>query len=167
MGERLQLLIFKQSDWKFTKLYWNSFFTTEWKRCLDENRTQVLWFTRSMLFHCWVPFQTNENEERAIIRVAIFAPRTQLAFIRSQLLHSRHSDISSEIISRWLADTGIKNWRPLRYLPLPHIKSSVDGTFADPGQSEWAYWRRVIFSDKSRLSLSVDDYRTCLWRWSG
>ncbi|GFV27230.1 DUF4817 domain-containing protein [Trichonephila clavipes] len=39
--------------------------------------------------------------------------------------------------------------------------------FADLGQLSVTDWRRVIFSDESRFSLSADDHRTCVWRRTG
>ncbi|GFU95098.1 transposable element Tcb1 transposase [Trichonephila clavipes] len=51
-------------------------------------------------------------------------------------------------------------------IPLTHIIGSVDWIFADLGQSV-TDWRRVIFSDESRFSLSADDHRTRVWRRTG
>ncbi|GFT53631.1 transposable element Tc1 transposase [Trichonephila clavipes] len=47
-------------------------------------------------------------------------------------------------------------------------EGSVDWIFADLGQA-WSVtdWRRVIFSDESRFSLSADDHRTRVWRRTG
>ncbi|GFV65615.1 transposable element tc3 transposase [Trichonephila clavipes] len=43
-------------------------------------------------------------------------------------------------------------------------EGSVDWNFADLGQRSVTDWRRVIFSDESRFSLSADDHRTRVWR---
>ncbi|GFV22462.1 DDE_3 domain-containing protein [Trichonephila clavipes] len=57
--------------------------------------------------------------------------------------------------------------RPLRRLPLTphHRQCRLD--FADLGQRSVTDWRRVIFSDESRFSLSDDDHRTRVWRRTG
>ncbi|GFV13045.1 hypothetical protein TNCV_3175801 [Trichonephila clavipes] len=56
---------------------------------------------------------------------------------------------------------GLRSRRPLRRYHRPHIIGSVDWIFADLGAT-WSVtdWRRVIFSDESRFSLSADDHRT-------
>ncbi|GFT43544.1 HTH_Tnp_Tc3_2 domain-containing protein [Trichonephila clavipes] len=58
--------------------------------------------------------------------------------------------------------------RPLRRLPLTphHRQCRLD--FCRP-RATWSVtdWRRVIFSDESRFSLSVDDHRTRVWRRTG
>ncbi|GFW42523.1 HTH_Tnp_Tc3_2 domain-containing protein [Trichonephila clavipes] len=55
-------------------------------------------------------------------------------------------------------DFGLRSRRPLRRLPLPHIIGSVDWIL--PTSATWSVtdWRRVIFSDESRFSLSADDH---------
>ncbi|GFU63580.1 HTH_Tnp_Tc3_2 domain-containing protein [Trichonephila clavipes] len=58
--------------------------------------------------------------------------------------------------------------RPLRRLPLTphHRQCRLD--FCRP-RVTWSVtdWRRVIFSDESRFSLSADDHRTRVWRRTG
>ncbi|GFV29476.1 HTH_Tnp_Tc3_2 domain-containing protein [Trichonephila clavipes] len=58
--------------------------------------------------------------------------------------------------------------RPLRRLPLTphHRQCRLD--FCRP-RATWSVtdWRRVIFSDESRFSLSADDHRTRVWRRTG
>ncbi|GFX61478.1 HTH_Tnp_Tc3_2 domain-containing protein [Trichonephila clavipes] len=58
---------------------------------------------------------------------------------------------------------GLRSRRPLRRLPLTphHRQCRLD--FCRP-RATWSVtdWRRVIFSDESRFSLSADDHRTCL-----
>ncbi|GFV07916.1 HTH_38 domain-containing protein [Trichonephila clavipes] len=74
-----------------------------------------------------------------------------------------HPVPSRETIRRRLTEVGLRSRRPLRRLPLTphHRQCRLD--FADLGQL-WSVtdWRRVIFSDESRFSLSADDHRTCL-----
>ncbi|GFW97003.1 HTH_Tnp_Tc3_2 domain-containing protein [Trichonephila clavipes] len=57
---------------------------------------------------------------------------------------------------------------PLRRLPLTphHRQCRLD--FCRP-RATWSVtdWRRVIFSDESRFSLSADDHRTRVWRRTG
>ncbi|GFW56542.1 HTH_Tnp_Tc3_2 domain-containing protein [Trichonephila clavipes] len=46
-------------------------------------------------------------------------------------------------------------------------EGSVDWIFADLGNLSVTDWRRVVFSDESRFSLSANDHRTRVWRRSG
>ncbi|GFT86243.1 DDE_3 domain-containing protein [Trichonephila clavipes] len=64
-----------------------------------------------------------------------------------------------------LTEVGLRSRRPLRRLPLTphHRQCRLD--FADLGHV--TDWRRVVFSDESRFSLSADDHRTRVWRRSG
>lgn len=114
------------------------------------------------------PRNTNEREDRAIRRAATSAPTTSLASIRRHLPPSRHPVVSRETIRRRLADAGIRSRRPLRRLPLTphHRQCRLD--FCRP-RASWSVtdWRRVIFSDESRFSLSADDHRTRVWRRPG
>ncbi|GFW29306.1 HTH_Tnp_Tc3_2 domain-containing protein [Trichonephila clavipes] len=72
-----------------------------------------------------------------------------------------------ETIRRRLTEVGLRSRRPLRRLPLTphHRQCRLD--FADLGQRSVTDWRRVIFSDESRFSLSADDHRTRVWRRTG
>ncbi|GFV79508.1 HTH_Tnp_Tc3_2 domain-containing protein [Trichonephila clavipes] len=73
---------------------------------------------------------------------------------------------SRETIRRRLTEVGLRSRRLLRRLPLtPH--HSVDWFL--PTSATWSVtdWRRVIFSDESRFSLSDDDHRTRVWRRTG
>ncbi|GFW11649.1 HTH_Tnp_Tc3_2 domain-containing protein [Trichonephila clavipes] len=108
---------------------------------------------------------TNDREDRAIRRVATSAPTTSLASIQRHLPPSRHPVPSRETIRRRLTEVGLRSRRPLRRLPLtPHYRQCrLD--FCRP-RATWSVtdWRRVIFSDESRFSLSADDHRTRVWR---
>ncbi|GFY06251.1 transposable element Tcb2 transposase [Trichonephila clavipes] len=72
---------------------------------------------------------------------------------------------SRETIRRRLTEVGLRSRRPLRRLPLTphHRQCRLD--FCRP-RATWSVtdWRRVIFSDESRFSLSADDHRTRVWR---
>ncbi|GFW62069.1 HTH_Tnp_Tc3_2 domain-containing protein [Trichonephila clavipes] len=74
-----------------------------------------------------------------------------------------HPVPSRETIRRRLTEVGLRSRRPLRRLPLTphHRQCRLD--FCRP-RATWSVpdWRRVIFSDESRFSLSDDDHRTCL-----
>ncbi|GFW94058.1 HTH_Tnp_Tc3_2 domain-containing protein [Trichonephila clavipes] len=111
---------------------------------------------------------TNDREDRAIRRVATSAPTTSLASIQRHLPPSRHPVPSRETIRRRLTEVGLRSRRPLRRLPLTphHRQCRLD--FCRP-RATWSVtdWRRVIFSDESRFSLSADDHRTRVWRRSG
>ncbi|GFT73899.1 transposable element Tcb2 transposase [Trichonephila clavipes] len=69
---------------------------------------------------------------------------------------------------RPLTEVGLRSRRPLRRLPLTphHRQCRLD--FCRP-RATWSVtdWRRVVFSDESRFSLSADDHRTRVWRRSG
>ncbi|GFX86781.1 HTH_Tnp_Tc3_2 domain-containing protein [Trichonephila clavipes] len=71
---------------------------------------------------------------------------------------------SRETIRRRLTEVGLRSRRPLRRLPLTphHRQCRLD-------RATWSVtdWRRVIFSDESRFSLSADDHRTRVWRRTG
>ncbi|GFW21005.1 HTH_Tnp_Tc3_2 domain-containing protein [Trichonephila clavipes] len=95
------------------------------------------------------PRNTNDREDRAIRRVAISAPTTSLASIQRHLPPSRHSVPSKETIRRRLTEAVSTG-----FLPTSDSLSVTD-------------WRRVIFSDESRFSLSADDHRTRVWRRTG
>ncbi|GFT74509.1 transposable element Tcb2 transposase [Trichonephila clavipes] len=114
------------------------------------------------------PRNTNDREDRAIRRVATSAPTTSLASIQRHLLPSRHPVPSRETIRRRLTEVGLRSRRPLRRLPLTphHRQCRLD--FCRP-RATWSVtdWRRVIFSDESRFSLSADDHRTRVWRRTG
>ncbi|GFX52083.1 HTH_Tnp_Tc3_2 domain-containing protein [Trichonephila clavipes] len=73
-----------------------------------------------------------------------------------------------ETIKRRLTEVGLRSRRPLRRLPLTphHRQCRLD--FCRP-RATWSVtdWRRVIFSDESRFSLSADDHRTRVWRRTG
>ncbi|GFV84330.1 transposable element Tc1 transposase [Trichonephila clavipes] len=90
------------------------------------------------------PRNTNDREDRAIRRVATSAPTTSLASIQRHLPPSRHPVPSRETIRQCRLD------------------------FCRP-RATWSVtdWRRVIFSDESRFSLSADDHRTRVWRRTG
>ncbi|GFX89739.1 HTH_Tnp_Tc3_2 domain-containing protein [Trichonephila clavipes] len=74
-----------------------------------------------------------------------------------------HPVPSRETIRRRLTEVGLRSRRPLRRLPLTphHRQCRLD--FCRP-RATWSVtdWRRVVFSDESRFSLSADDHRTCL-----
>ncbi|GFV73118.1 transposable element Tcb2 transposase [Trichonephila clavipes] len=114
------------------------------------------------------PRNTNDREDRAIRRVATSAPTTSLASIQHHLPPSRHPVPSRETIRRRLTEVGLRSRRPLRRLPLTphHRQCRLD--FCRP-RATWSVtdWRRVIFSDESRFSLSADDHRTRVWRRTG
>ncbi|GFV62750.1 HTH_Tnp_Tc3_2 domain-containing protein [Trichonephila clavipes] len=107
------------------------------------------------------PRNTNDREDRAIRRVATSAPTTSLASIQRHLPPSRHPVPSRETIRRRLTEVRLRSRRPLRRLPLTphHRQCRLD--FCRP-RATWSVtdWRRVIFSDESRFSLSADDHRT-------
>ncbi|GFX17695.1 HTH_Tnp_Tc3_2 domain-containing protein [Trichonephila clavipes] len=71
-------------------------------------------------------------------------------------------------IRRRLTEVGLRSRRPLRRLPLTphHRQCRLD--FCRP-RATWSVtdWRRVIFSDESRFSLSDDDHHTRVWRRTG
>ncbi|GFW11897.1 transposable element Tcb1 transposase [Trichonephila clavipes] len=114
------------------------------------------------------PRNTNDREDRAIRRVATSAPTTSLASIQRHLPPSRHPVPSRETIRRRLTEVGLRSRRPLSRLPLTphHRQCRLD--FCRP-RATWSVtdWRRVIFSDESRFSLSADDHRTRVWRRTG
>ncbi|GFX02608.1 HTH_Tnp_Tc3_2 domain-containing protein [Trichonephila clavipes] len=114
------------------------------------------------------PRNTNDREDRAIRRVATSAPTTSLASIQRHLPPSRHPVPSRETIRRRLTEVGLRSRRPLKRLPLTphHRQCRLD--FCRP-RATWSVtdWRRVIFSDESRFSLSADDHRTRVWRRTG
>ncbi|GFW77174.1 HTH_Tnp_Tc3_2 domain-containing protein [Trichonephila clavipes] len=115
------------------------------------------------------PRNTNDREDRAIRRLATSAPTTSLfASIQRHLPPSRHPVPSRETIRRRLTEVGLRSRRPLRRLPLTphHRQCRLD--FCRP-RATWSVtdWRRVIFSDESRFSLSDDDHRTRVWRRTG
>ncbi|GFT11081.1 HTH_Tnp_Tc3_2 domain-containing protein [Trichonephila clavipes] len=69
---------------------------------------------------------------------------------------------------RRLTEVGLRSRRPLRRLPLTSHHRQCRLDFCRP-RATWSVtdWRRVIFSDESRFSLSADDHRTRVWRRTG
>ncbi|GFV26326.1 transposable element Tcb2 transposase [Trichonephila clavipes] len=118
------------------------------------------WITKVECTVAERPRNTNDREVRAIRRVS--APTTSLASIQRHF-PSRHPAPSRETIRRRLTEVGLRSRRPLRRLPLTphHRQCRLD--FCRP-RATWSVtdWRRVIFSDESRFSLSDDDHRTRL-----
>ncbi|GFT03919.1 uncharacterized protein TNCV_1730831 [Trichonephila clavipes] len=114
------------------------------------------------------PRNTNDREDRAIRRVATSAPTTSLASIQRHLPPSRHPVPSRETIRRRLTEVGLRSRRPLRRLPLTPHHRQCQLDFCRP-RATWSVtdWRRVIFSDESRFSLSADDHRIRVWRRTG
>ncbi|GFX97228.1 transposable element Tc1 transposase [Trichonephila clavipes] len=114
------------------------------------------------------PRNTNDREDRAIRRVATSAPTTSLASIQRHLPPSRHPVPSRETIRRRLTEVALRSRRPLRRLPLTPYYRQCRLHFCRP-RATWSVtdWRRVIFSDESRFSLSADDHRTRVWRRTG
>ncbi|GFY08887.1 HTH_Tnp_Tc3_2 domain-containing protein [Trichonephila clavipes] len=114
------------------------------------------------------PRNTNDREDRAIRRVDTSTPTTSLASIQRHLPPSRHPVSSRETIRRRLTEVGLRSRRPLRRLPLTphHRQCRLD--FCRP-RATWSVtdWRRVIFSDESRFSLSADDHHARVWRRTG
>ncbi|GFX68440.1 HTH_Tnp_Tc3_2 domain-containing protein [Trichonephila clavipes] len=90
-----------------------------------------------------------------------FVNSTDLTCIRALYL-------TSSAIKRNYKETTDRSWLPLRRLPLTphHRQCRLD--FCRP-RATWSVtdWRRVIFSDESRFSLSADDHRTRVWRRTG
>ncbi|GFT90991.1 transposable element Tc1 transposase [Trichonephila clavipes] len=78
-----------------------------------------------------------------------------------------HPVPSRETIKETTDRSCLRSRRPLRRLPLTphHRQCRLD--FADLGTWSMTDWRRVIFSDESRFSLSADDHRTRVWRRTG
>ncbi|GFU11111.1 DDE_3 domain-containing protein [Trichonephila clavipes] len=114
------------------------------------------------------PRNTNDREDRAIRRVATSAPTTSLASIQRHLPPSRHPVPSRETIRRRLTEVGLRPTSAKTLTTDPDIIGSVDWIFADLGQlGSVTDWRRVVFSDESRFSLSDDDHRTRVWRRTG
>ncbi|GFV31839.1 transposable element Tc1 transposase [Trichonephila clavipes] len=79
-----------------------------------------------------------------------------------------HPVPSRETIRRRLTEVGLRSRRPLRRLPLTPHHRQCRLEFCRP-RATWSVtdWRRVIFSDESRFSLSDDDHRTRVWRRTG
>ncbi|GFT69995.1 HTH_Tnp_Tc3_2 domain-containing protein [Trichonephila clavipes] len=74
---------------------------------------------------------------------------------------SRHPVPSRETIRRRLTEVGLRSRRPLRRLPLtPHHRQCRLDFCRPRAILSVTDWRRVIFSDESRFSLSADDHRT-------
>ncbi|GFY14318.1 transposable element Tcb1 transposase [Trichonephila clavipes] len=79
-----------------------------------------------------------------------------------------HPVPSRETIRRRLTEVGLRSRRPLRRLPLtPHHRQCRLDFCRPRATLSVTDWRRVIFSDESRFSLSADDHRTRVWRRTG
>ncbi|GFW59230.1 HTH_Tnp_Tc3_2 domain-containing protein [Trichonephila clavipes] len=92
--------------------------------------------------------------------------------IRCHAVASTRKKISNiSAIKRNHKETTDRSWldepTSAKTLTTDPIIGSVDWIFADLGQRSVTDWRRVIFSDESRFSLSADDHRTRVWRRTG
>ncbi|GFW25154.1 transposable element Tcb1 transposase [Trichonephila clavipes] len=103
-------------------------------------------------------------------RIGRHLGRSDMVVVRcwQQWITERHPVPSRETIRRRLTEVGLRSRRPLRRLPLTphHRQCRLD--FCQP-RATWSVtdWRRVIFSDESRFSLSADYHRTRVWRRTG
>ena len=113
------------------------------------------------------PKNTNEGENRAIVRVATSAPKLPPALIWPHLQPSRHLVISRETIRMKLADAGIRSWCPLRSLLLTMHHKQCWMDFCRSRQAEALPTGHMIFRDESRFYFSADDHCTSLGRHPG
>ncbi|GFX97859.1 HTH_Tnp_Tc3_2 domain-containing protein [Trichonephila clavipes] len=103
-------------------------------------------------------------------RIGRYLGRSDMVVARcwQQWITEGHPVPSRGTIRRRLTEVGLRSRRPLRRLPLTphHRQCRLD--FCRP-RATWSVtdWRRVIFSDESRFSLSADDHRTRVWRRTG
>ncbi|GFU30266.1 cubilin [Trichonephila clavipes] len=114
---------------------------------------------------------SNRRIGRHLGRSDMVVARCWQQWITEGRVYRRGEDIQchqEKPIRRRLTEVGLRSRRPLRRLPLTphHRQCRLD--FCRP-RATWSVtdWRRVLFSDESRFSLSADDHRTRVLRRTG
>ncbi|GFT92553.1 hypothetical protein TNCV_1480531 [Trichonephila clavipes] len=75
--------------------------------------------------------------------------------------------LSSKTFQRRLA-VSIRSQRPLRHLPLtPHHRQCVSDFRQPRASRNVTDWRRVVFIEESRFSLSTDNQCARMWKHPG
>ncbi|GFU23826.1 HTH_Tnp_Tc3_2 domain-containing protein, partial [Trichonephila clavipes] len=107
------------------------------------------------------PRNTNDREDRAI-RSGHFGTNNVASIDSTPLTSFRHPVPSRETIRETTDRSWLEEPTSAKTLTTDphHRQCRLD--FADLGSLGVTDWRRVIFSDESRFSLSADDHHTCL-----
>ncbi|GFX85946.1 HTH_Tnp_Tc3_2 domain-containing protein [Trichonephila clavipes] len=107
---------------------------------------------------------SNRRIGRHLGRSDMVVARCWQQWITEGRVYRRGGAIKRNHKGRRLTEVGLRSRRPLRRLPLTphHRQCRLD--FCRP-RATWSVtdWRRVVFSDESRFSLSADDHRTRVW----
>ncbi|UYV74518.1 VPS53, partial [Cordylochernes scorpioides] len=103
------------------------------------------------------PRATTEQDDRAIVRMAVTAPESTLSTIQ-------RVTGTQMTINRRLRERNLRARRPLRCLPLTPVHRQVRLQWCRE-RSTWncADWGRIVFSDESRFLLCPDDRRKRVW----
>ncbi|UYV75691.1 K02A2.6-like [Cordylochernes scorpioides] len=110
---------------------------------------------------------TSARVDWRILRQAVAAPQATCTAILQHVQDTLDHSISTRTISRRLVANGLHSCRPLRRLPLtpPNRRQRLEWCRA---RSTWmTEWHRVVFSDESRVCLSIDSRRVRVWRRRG
>ncbi|GFU04590.1 HTH_Tnp_Tc3_2 domain-containing protein [Trichonephila clavipes] len=137
-------------------------------RCNRRQYEQLTDFDRGRIIGLREAGWSNRRIGRHLGRSDMVVARCWQQWITEGRVFGGHPVPSRETIRRRLTEVGLRSRRPLRRLPLTphHRQCRLD--FCRP-RATWSVtdWRRVIFSDESRFSLSADDHRTRVWRRTG
>ncbi|GFV59337.1 transposable element Tcb1 transposase [Trichonephila clavipes] len=111
---------------------------------------------------------SNRRIGRHLGRSDMVVARCWQQWITEGRVYRRGGAIKRNHKGRRLTEVGLSSRRPLRRLPLTPHHRQCQLDFCRP-RATWSVtdWRRVIFSDESRFSLSADDHRTRVWRRTG
>ncbi|GFT95302.1 transposable element Tcb1 transposase [Trichonephila clavipes] len=104
--------------------------------------------------------KTTRREDRRIVRQALVDPTVIRADVGVANV--------SQTISRHLAEANLKSKCPFHALPLTRERWQLRLQWCQ-ARSMWKAtdWKKVVFSDESRLVLGTDDNRVRAWRRSG
>lgn len=111
---------------------------------------------------------TNERDER-FLRVYALRNRRVTSFLLKNELHNvRNVVISARTIRRRLKETGLNSRRPAK-APLLSKENRVARMRFAREHRNWTVndWKRVLFTDETRVSLSSPDGRERVWRRPG
>ncbi|GFX51813.1 transposable element Tcb2 transposase [Trichonephila clavipes] len=133
---------------------------------LEDQWIQEISFTRTP--GSGRPRQTSRRGDRHIVRNARVQPTALSADIQARVALSLGAPFSSRTIRRRLAERHLGSWRPLLVLNLTLTHQRLRLVWCH-ARGNWTATEcnQVVFSDESRLNLSIDNDRVRLWRLRG
>ena len=111
---------------------------------------------------------TDPRDERFLRLTALRSRRVTSTVLKSELRTVRHHVISSRTVRRRLNEAGLSSRRPAKK-PLLTRQHRVNRLRFARNHQHWTVhdWKKVLFSDETRVSLSSPDGRERVWRRAG